>query len=75
MKFYERLRHLGTQDVAAVVSEIVAKCPSAFKENGEDNAQILVDSLDGKTFTEVMGMMEGILLKTELKIANKIKSQ
>jgi hypothetical protein len=32
------------------VSEIITRCPCAFKENGDENAQILVDNIDIKTF-------------------------
>lgn len=73
MKFYEKLKHLSPQAIGQVVTEVQTRCPSAFKEVGDDNAQLLVDNMDVKTFREVTTMMENILTGYEERVANKVK--
>lgn len=75
MKFYEKLKHLSPQEIGHIVQEIIKRCPSAFKENGNDHAQLVVDNLDSDTFHLVVGMMEDSLTRVEERVASKIQQQ
>lgn len=52
MKFQEQLKHLSPESLGQVVDFIMKKCPEAFQEEGNDNAQLYLDSLDYNTFEE-----------------------
>lgn len=52
MKFQEKLKHLSPEDLGRVVDFIMRKCPEAFQEEDNDNAQLILDNLDAGTFEE-----------------------
>jgi hypothetical protein len=50
MRFQEKLKHLSPEDLGQVVDLIMKKCPEAVQEDDNDNAQLLLDNIDGATF-------------------------
>ena len=53
MKFQEKLKHLSAEDLGHVVDVIMKKCPDAFKEEDNDNAQLHLDNIDAASFEEI----------------------
>lgn len=53
MKFGEKLKHLSSEDLGTIVDVVMRKCPAAFHEEENDNAQLLVDNIDAATFAEL----------------------
>lgn len=53
MKFQEKLKHLSPEDLGKVVDVIIRKCPDAFEEQDNDNAQLFLDNIDIALFEEL----------------------
>ena len=51
------------------------RCPGAFKETGDDNAQLLVDNFDAKTFEHLNRMIEHMLLSIEDRNVKRINEE
>ena len=52
MQFQEQLKHLAPEELGQIVDFIGRRCPEAFQEEDNDNAQLLLDNLDAPTFEE-----------------------
>lgn len=47
------MKHLSPEDLGKVVDLIMRKCPDAFEEQDNDNAQLLLDNLELPLFEEL----------------------
>lgn len=73
MKFYGKLKQLAPEEIGQIVAEIIKKCPSAFKENDEENAQLMVDNMDLATFQDCTRLADSLIEEVHDKIMKKIK--
>ena len=73
MKFYGKLKQLAPEQIGQIVAEIIKKCPSAFKENDDENAQLHVDNLDLVTFQEVNKLADSLIEDVHDKLMKKVK--
>ena len=75
MKFYEKLKNLTPHEVGRIVEEIISRCPSAFNEIDEENAQVILDNLNVSSFNEVNNLLNEIFEESVDKVSNKQKVQ
>ena len=75
MKFYEKLKNLSPHEIGRVVEEVINKCPSAFKELDDENAQIVLDSMDISSFSEINTILNEIFEESVDRVAKKQKVQ
>lgn len=73
MKFYEKLRHLGPEEVGQIVTEVMAKCPGAFKQTDDENAQLVVDKLDQSTFKLLCNLVDSLIEQAQDRVMKKVK--
>lgn len=75
MKFYEKLKNLTPHEVGRVVEEIITRCPSAFNEVDDENAQIILDNLSPTNFNEVNNLLNEIFEESVDRVSKKQKVQ
>ena len=75
MKFYEKLKNLAAHEIGRVVEEVINKCPSAFKEVDDENAQIILDNMSAPIFTQINFTLDQIFEESVDRITKKQKIQ
>lgn len=71
MKFQEKLKHLSPEDLGHVVDVIMKKCPEAFREEDNDNAQLHLDNIDAVSFEEISEMVNQLNEEFEERLLTK----
>jgi len=59
-KFSDRLKNLNAYSLGFVVEAIMEKCPGAFRETGEDNAEIIVDNMDCNILKQINEIIDEV---------------